>query len=94
MLARLSDFGPRRDLSSCRPARRRRGILMIFDAECFDLDVPDKRLRADLIMDKLSQDYSRFFTIESYRWEHEATLASKHGTVPISKNRRTAVGAA
>jgi hypothetical protein len=34
-------------------------------------DVPDERLRADLIVDKLSQDYSRFFTIESYRWEHE-----------------------
>ena len=39
-------------------------------------DVPDERLRADLIVDKLSQDYSRFFTIESYRWEHEAMLAS------------------
>ncbi len=41
-------------------------------------DVPDERLRADLIIDKLSQDYSRFFTIEPYRWEHEAMLASKH----------------
>src|SRR5215470_223874 len=41
-------------------------------------DVPDERLRADLIIDKLSQDYSRFFTIESYRWEHEAMIASKH----------------
>jgi WD40 repeat protein len=41
-------------------------------------DVPDERLRADLIVDKLSQDYSRFFTIDSYRWEHEAMLASKH----------------
>jgi WD domain, G-beta repeat len=41
-------------------------------------DVPDERLRADLIVDKLSQDYSRFFAIESYRWEHEAMLASKH----------------
>ena len=41
-------------------------------------DVPDERLRADLIIDKLSQDYSRFFTIESYRWEHEAMLASEH----------------
>src|SRR6202030_4399712 len=35
-------------------------------------------VRPDLIIDKLSQDYSRFFTIESYRWEHEAMLASKH----------------
>src|ERR1700734_3221322 len=41
-------------------------------------DVPEGRLRADLIIDKLSQDYSRFFTIESYRWEHEAMLASAH----------------
>jgi hypothetical protein len=30
-------------------------------------DVPDERLRADLIVDKLSQDYSRYFTIESFR---------------------------
>src|ERR1700757_476725 len=41
-------------------------------------DVPDERLRADLIVDKLSQDYGRFFTLKSYRWEHEAMLASKH----------------
>ncbi len=41
-------------------------------------DVPDERLRADLVIDKLSQDYGRFFSIESYRWEHEALLASKH----------------
>jgi hypothetical protein len=41
-------------------------------------DVPYERLRADLIVDKLSQAYNRFFTIESYRWEHEAMLASKH----------------
>lgn len=41
-------------------------------------DVPDERLRAALVVDKLSQDYSRFFTIESYRWEHEAMLASAH----------------
>jgi WD40 repeat protein len=41
-------------------------------------DVPDERLRAELIIDKLAQDYSRFFTIESYRWEHEPMLASGH----------------
>jgi hypothetical protein len=28
-------------------------------------DVPDERLRADLIVEKLSQEYGRFFTIES-----------------------------
>jgi len=39
-------------------------------------DVPDERLRADLIIDKLAQDYSRFFTIAAYRWEHEPMLAS------------------
>jgi len=41
-------------------------------------DVPDERLRADLIIDKLAQDYSRFFRIEGYRWEHEPMLASAH----------------
>ena len=41
-------------------------------------DVPDERLRADLIIDKLAQDYSRYFAIESYRWEHEPMLASGH----------------
>ena len=41
-------------------------------------DVPEERLRAALIVDKLSQDYCRFFSIESYRWEHEAMLASAH----------------
>jgi WD40 repeat protein len=40
-------------------------------------DVADERLRAALIVDKLSQDYGRFFSIETYRWEHEAMLASK-----------------
>ena len=41
-------------------------------------DVPDERLRTALVVDKLSQDYSRFFSIETYRWEHEAMLASAH----------------
>jgi WD40 repeat protein len=41
-------------------------------------DVPNERLRAGLIIDKLSQDYGRYFAISSYRWEHEAMLASKH----------------
>ena len=41
-------------------------------------DVPAERLRAGLVIDRLSQDYSRFFAIESYRWEYEALLAQKH----------------
>ena len=41
-------------------------------------DVPDERLRADLVIDKLAQDYSRFFAIDGYRWEHEPMLASGH----------------
>jgi WD40 repeat protein len=41
-------------------------------------DVPDERLRADLVIDKLAQDYSRFFSIDGYRWEHEPMLASGH----------------
>ncbi len=41
-------------------------------------DVPNERLRADLIIGRLSRDYRYFFAIESYRWEYEAMLASKH----------------
>jgi hypothetical protein len=41
-------------------------------------DVRAERLRADLIVDKLSQEYSRFFTVEPFRWEHEPMLASGH----------------
>jgi hypothetical protein len=41
-------------------------------------DVLDERLRADLVVDKLTQDYSRFFTLEAFRWEHEPMLASGH----------------
>jgi tetratricopeptide (TPR) repeat protein len=41
-------------------------------------DVPDERLRADLVVDKISQDFCRFFTFETYRWEHEPMLASGH----------------
>ena len=41
-------------------------------------DVPDERLRAALVIDKLAQDYRRFFVLESYRWEHEPMLASGH----------------
>jgi hypothetical protein len=41
-------------------------------------DVPDERLRADLIVDKLSQDYSRHFAIKSYRWEYEPMISSGH----------------
>lgn len=41
-------------------------------------DVPAERLRADLIVDRLAQDYSRFLNIKSYRWEHEPMLASGH----------------
>jgi hypothetical protein len=41
-------------------------------------DVTEERLRADLIIDKLSQEYSRFFVIKGYRWEHEPLIASRH----------------
>ena len=41
-------------------------------------DVPDERLRADLVIDKLARDYGRYFSIEGYRWEHEPLLASGH----------------
>ena len=41
-------------------------------------DVADERLRADLVIDKIAQDYGRFFAIGAYRWEHEPMLASGH----------------
>ena len=41
-------------------------------------DVPAERLRAALLIDKLAQEFSRFFEIEAYRWESEPMLASGH----------------
>jgi predicted ATPase len=41
-------------------------------------DVKRERLRASLVIDKLAQDYGRFFAIESYLWEHEPMLSSAH----------------
>ncbi|MDL2339953.1 MAG: ATP-binding protein [Pseudomonadota bacterium] len=41
-------------------------------------DVEKERLRAGLIIDKLAQDYVRFFTIEGYQWEHEPLCSSEH----------------
>jgi WD40 repeat protein len=41
-------------------------------------DVAHERLRADLVIEKLAQDYSRYFVLETYRWEHEPMLASGH----------------
>jgi WD40 repeat protein len=41
-------------------------------------DVPRERLRAELIVDRLAQDYARHFTLETYRWEYEPMLASGH----------------
>ena len=41
-------------------------------------DVPDERLQAGLVIDKLQQDYGRFFLFDPYRWEYEPMLASGH----------------
>src|ERR1700730_14145434 len=41
-------------------------------------DVPDHLLQAALVIDKLQQDYGRFFVLEPYRWEYEPMLASGH----------------
>jgi WD40 repeat protein len=41
-------------------------------------DVPKERLRAELIIDRLNQDYGRDLTLETYRWEHEPMIASGH----------------
>jgi tetratricopeptide (TPR) repeat protein len=41
-------------------------------------DVKKERLRASLVIDKLAQDYGRFFAIEGYLWEHEPMLSAAH----------------
>lgn len=41
-------------------------------------DVARERLRVTNIVEALAQKYNRYFTFESYRWEHEAMLASDH----------------
>jgi tetratricopeptide (TPR) repeat protein len=41
-------------------------------------DVSQERLRAHLVIQRLARDYARFFAIESYLWEYEPMLASKH----------------
>jgi WD40 repeat protein len=41
-------------------------------------DVPDERLRADMVVDKLGQEYGRYFELDTHRWEHEPMLASGH----------------
>ncbi|MFI5013704.1 MAG: hypothetical protein ACHQAY_15295 [Hyphomicrobiales bacterium] len=41
-------------------------------------DVPEERLRANLVVQKLARDYARFFRIEPYLWEYEPMLASGH----------------
>lgn len=41
-------------------------------------DVPDERLRVGLIIDKLAQEFRRYFDFEAIRWEHEPLIASGH----------------
>ena len=41
-------------------------------------DVQLERLRASLVIDKLAQDYRRFFAVEAYLWEHEPMLSAAH----------------
>ena len=41
-------------------------------------DVPDERLRAGLVIDKLAQEFRRYFSFEVIRWEHEPLIASGH----------------
>jgi tetratricopeptide (TPR) repeat protein len=41
-------------------------------------DVPDERLRAALVIDKLAQEFRRYFVFEVIRWEHEPLIASGH----------------
>jgi tetratricopeptide (TPR) repeat protein len=41
-------------------------------------DVPDERLRAGLVIDKLAQEFSRHVAFDVVRWEHEPLIASGH----------------
>ena len=41
-------------------------------------DVTATREIAALTIERLAQDYARFFTIEPYLWEYEAMVASGH----------------
>jgi WD40 repeat protein len=41
-------------------------------------DVFKERLRVELVVDRLGQDYRRYFTLETYRWEYEPMLATGH----------------
>ncbi|HLH92597.1 MAG TPA: tetratricopeptide repeat protein [Xanthobacteraceae bacterium] len=41
-------------------------------------DVPDERLRAALVIDKLAQEFRHYFEFDVIRWEHEPLLASGH----------------
>jgi WD40 repeat protein len=41
-------------------------------------DVPDERLRAGLVIDKLAQEFRRYVSFEVIRWEHEPLIASGH----------------
>src|ERR1700730_6355913 len=41
-------------------------------------DVAGERRRAALVVQQLDREFSRFFAVEAYLWEHEAQLASGH----------------
>src|ERR1700679_1173294 len=41
-------------------------------------DVFKERVRVELVVDRLGQDYRRHFTLETYRWEYEPMLATGH----------------
>ena len=46
-------------------------------------DVPDERLRAGLVIDKLAQEFRRHVAFEVIRWEHEPLCATG-----VSSSRR------
>ena len=41
-------------------------------------DVFKERLRVELVVERLAQDYGRYFILQTYRWEWEPMLASGH----------------
>ena len=58
-------------------------------------DVFKERLRVELVVDRLGQDYRRYFALETYRWEYEPMLATGHPPArdrQISRHRRPRAG--
>ena len=74
---RLPDELPRypTEVCFCQDQRMTRPLRIFISSPG---DVPDERLRAGLVIDKLAQEFRRYFAFEVIRWEHEPLIASGH----------------